>query len=266
MNKIEKIQLFVNDKDLSQEVAKKVKESLIKNGFELVEDFHFDLGIAIGGDGTFLRMVKQSNFPNNALFVGINSGTLGFAQEIHIEEINSFIEDLKNNDYSYEEIGIGKGCVETKTEESEFYFLNEVAIRDAELNAARMDVYINDVLLENYVGDGLLIATSFGSTAYNLSHGGTIVYNTLHTLQITPIAPLNNKVYHSLRNSLIIPSNNRITLVPTKGIDFILTVDGDNYIFENVQKIQVSVYEETMKVIRKKDYNFIRKINDKFLK
>ena len=114
---------------------------------------------------------------------------------------------------------------------------------------------------------GVLTATSFGSTAYNLSFGGSLVYNTFHTLQLTPLAPIHNKSYHTLRNSLILPENKIIRIIPTKKeSNYLVIVDGDNTFYNHVESIKTSICHKTIKLIRKKDYNFIQKINDKFLK
>jgi len=265
MSNIRKVKLFINQKEKSQGVAIKVREALKRNGFEESEE-DFDLGIAIGGDGTFLRMIKQSNFRSDVFFVGINAGALGFAQEVRVEEIDSFMDSLKEENFFYEEIGVGKGIVKTNEKEEEFHFLNEVAIRDEELNVNEMNISINNVLLEEFAGDGLLIATSFGSTAYNLSYGGSMVYNTFHTLQITPIAPINNKIHRSLRNSVIIPFHNTITLDIMSNPNLILMIDGNNMNYYNVEKIILTGKEEPIKVIRQQNYNFIQKVNEKFLK
>ncbi len=121
-------------------------------------------------------------------------------------------------------------------------------------------------MLERFVGDGLLIATSFGSTAYNLSHGGSIVYNTFHTLQITPIAPLNNKSYRNLINSVILPENKTVKLDLGGDKNIMITVDGENIVYENVVKVETFVHEKRIKCLRRKDYDFSKKINEKFLK
>ena len=261
-----KVKLFVNENQKSKEVEKTVREELEKNQFQIVED-DFDLGIAIGGDGTFLRMIKDSEFNSEALYVGINAGTLGFAQEVSIEEVKPFIDCLRKEEYHYEKIAIGEASVKTDTDEKRFYFLNEMLIRHKELKTTGFDVQIENHILEEYVGDGLLISTSFGSTAYNLSFGGSIVYNTFHTLQITPIAPINNKRYHALTNSVIIPSQKIIKLTPNyKDNNYLLTIDGDNHVFEQVKSIDIAIQQKTINVIRKKNYNFIDKINDKFMK
>ena len=266
MAKIHKVRLFVNNNLKSRQAEKIVREEVLKEGIQITEEEDFDLGIAIGGDGSFLRMVNETNFKSNCLYVGINAGTLGFAQDISIEEIPDFIKHIGRENYNFEEIGIEEIFIETKEKLEHFYALNEMVVRDEELNTTHIDVLIDHVLLENYVGDGLLVSTSFGSTAYNLSFGGSMVYNEFSTLQITPIAPMNNKSYHTLTNSLIIPSTKIISLIPSKkNNNLLITTDGNNTFYSEVEKIEIRM-NQTIKIIRKKDYNYIRKINDKFIK
>ena len=264
--KINKIKLFVNNNIKSKNAEKLVMDTLIKEGFKITEENDFDLGIAIGGDGSFLRMIRESNFKEDSSFVGINTGTLGFAQDINLDNLNEFINELKLGKYNSEDIGYASIEIETKTKTTAISSLNEIVIRDEGLNTFHCNVYINDDLLENYVGDGLLISTSFGSTAYNLSFGGSIVYNTFDTLQITPIAPLNNKSYGTLTNSIIIPVDKMINLkTKTNQRGVLLTVDGNNIFYNDVISIRIKVNKK-VKIIRKSNYNFIEKINDKFLR
>ena len=261
-----KVKLFINNNDKSRDFANSLQKKLIKKGFIIAEE-DYNLAIAIGGDGSFLRMVKSSLFNEDCIYVGINTGTLGFAQEISIEEIDKFLTDLKNNNYKIEEIGIAEAEITLSDSISKQLFLNEIVVRDQDLNTANLKIEVEEKLLENYAGDGILITTSFGSTAYNLSFGGSIVYNTFHTLQITPIAPLNNKSYRNLLNSVIIPSDKKITITPEKRtLNLLVTIDGDNNKYDRVEKIEIKTYHRTIKVYRNKDYNFISKINNKFLK
>ena len=256
-----KIKIFCNNNINSLKVLKELKEKIKKHNLELVDN-NFDVAIAIGGDGSFLRMVKECEFNQNILFVGINTGTLGFAQEIYPNNIDEFLDKLTKKEYKIEEVGIQETKVYSDYIKT-YYSLNEIVIRDENLNVLKSDIVIDNIKLESFVGDGLLIATSFGSTAYNLSYGGCIVYNELHTLQITPIAPLNNKAYKTLTNSVIIPQNKTITLETTNSI--ILTIDGENIIYENIDKIETFV-NKTIKFIRMNDYDYTKKINEKFLK
>lgn len=260
------VKLFVNDNEESRNVSKIVREKLEIANFQIVED-NYDLAIAIGGDGSFLRMIKNTNFNENCLYIGINAGTLGFAQEVNIEEIDKFILDLKEENYKIENIGIQEIEIKTPDTISKQLSLNEMIVRDMELNTANLKVLVEDVLLEDFVGDGLLLATSFGSTAYNLSFGGSIVYNTFHTLQLTPIAPLNNKSYRNLLNSVILPDNKEIVIKPcNRTKNLLITVDGDNNFYKNVDYVSSKVSGREIQILRMKDYNFIKKINDKFLK
>lgn len=266
MSKIKKVRLFVNDNEKSKEAEKVVKKALEKHKIEITTDNDFNLAIAIGGDGSFLRMVNKINFKKECLYVGINAGTLGFAQDINLGEIEEFIGHLGSGYYNYEEIGIADIEVETSSSIEKFHCLNEVVVRKKDLSTCHLSVAIDKTLLENFTGDGLLISTSFGSTAYNLCYGGSIVYNEFSTLQITPIAPMNNKSYRTISNSIIIPSTKKITLIPPKdNNDLLLTIDGNNRIYNNVNKIDISM-NQTIKIVRKKEYNYIKKINDKFIK
>ena len=260
------VRLFVNDNETSKNVSKIVKEKLESANFQIVED-NYDLAIAIGGDGSFLRMIKSSNFNENCLYIGINAGTLGFAQEVNVEEIDKFILDLENNNYKIENIGIQEIEIKTPDTISKQLSLNEMVIRDLDLNTVNLKVLVEGMLLEDFVGDGLLLATSFGSTAYNLSFGGSIVYNTFHTLQLTPIAPLNNKSYRNLLNSVILPDNKEVVIKPfNRTKNLLITVDGDNNFYKNVDYVSSKVSGREIQILRMKDYNFIKKINDKFLK
>ena len=264
---IKNIKIFVNNNSKSNEIFNELKEKLILAGFTISEDA-FDLGIAIGGDGAFLRMIKSSNFDGNCLYVGINTGTLGFAQEISADSIDEFICKLKKQEYKLESIGVQENKVVTRDNNLEcFYSLNEIVIREKDLNTVVLNTYVDNVHLEEFVGDGLLIATSFGSTAYNLSFGGSIVFNDFHTLQITPIAPLNNKAYKSLLNSIIIPTKKRLKFVPREDkSNLLITVDGVNKVFDNVVCVETYVDDKRIRCLRSADYDFVKKVNDKFYK
>ncbi len=262
---IKSYRIFRNDNDKSTKVEQIINEKMKLNGF-IYDDSNYDLAIAIGGDGSFLRMIKQTNFNSDILYVGINAGTLGFAQEVSLEEVDDFIVELKNNNYKIDSIGVQETRVVTEDVDSYFYSLNEIVIRQEDLNTIALDIFVEDELLEGFVGDGILISTSFGSTAYNLSHGGSIVYNTFHTLQITPVAPLNNKSYRNLLNSVILPENKRVTLIPKRSKDILITVDGENNVYKDANKIETVVDKKRIKCLRRKDYDFSKKINEKFLK
>jgi len=263
---IKNIKLFVNKNDKSLSTAKLIKDKLTSNGF-IINDKEFDLAIAIGGDGSFLRMVKQNNFNSDINYVGINVGHLGFLQEVKLDEIDNFIEELKLKKYKIEEIGIQETIINSKdyiNHFPKFYSLNEIIVRDKDLKVLKLDISIEKDLLEKFMGDGILISTSLGSTAHNLSYGGSIIYPTFSSLQITPMGPINSKVYRTLFNSVVIPNKKEITLIP-ENKKLIITVDGVNNIYNNVDSITTKIDNKKIKCLRLSHYNFPEKINEKLL-
>ena len=260
---IKNIKLFINNNEKSIELAKLVRDKLNENGF-IIDDNNFDLGIAIGGDGSFLRMIKKNKFDSEPYYVGINSGHLGFLQEVKSDEINKLIEELKTKKYKVSNIGIQETKIVSNDNEEKYYSLNEIILRDIDLKILKTNIFINDDFLEEYVGDGIMIATSTGSTAYNLCYGGSIIPPEFSTLQITPMAPINSKVYKTMPNSIIEPEKTKIRLFP-KNKDILLTIDGDNRYFNEVDHITSSIEDKKIKMLRFSHYNFAQKINEKFL-
>lgn len=260
-----RVKLFSNNKEDSQFIANIMKSELVREGISVSKD-NFDVGIAIGGDGSFLHMVRQTKFDTNCMYVGINSGTLGFLQEIKPTEINDFIKVLKKEKYKVEKLSFENIIVKIKGKEKTYHALNEVVIRDINLDTMYVDVIIDEVLLEKYVGDGLMVSTPIGSTAYNLSGNGAIIYSGLHTLQITPLAPINNNVYRTLTNSVVLPENKEIKLIPRgRTKDLIIVIDGVNYLANDLEYIKVLISQDKLNCIRLNNYEYTNIINDKFL-
>lgn len=262
MRNINKVKLFSNNTESSKLIEEELINLLNKYNFEISEDF--DLGIAIGGDGSFLQMVKQTSFNSNPYYIGVNTGTLGFLQEIDPNKLEEFVSSLNNNNYKYDEIGILETTIIKNDSEKKYYSLNELVIRDINLNVFKSEIFIDGVKLENFAGDGLLIATSVGSSAYNISLNGALVYNTLHTIQINPISPLNTSAYRNLLNPVILPEKSLVEILPSKSSVTIMC-DGEIEKHESITKIECSVKDKKLKFLRMKEYEFINIVNKKFL-
>jgi len=262
---IKNIKLFPNNNDMAMQSARLIRDKLMENGY-VITDKDYDLAIAVGGDGSFLRMVKENNFNSDICYVGINAGTLGFMQEVKLEDIDKFIDELNKEEYKIEEVGIQETVINYDyNNKVKFYSLNEIVVREKNLKLAKFDVNIDKYFLEKFTGDGLLVATSYGSTAYNLSLGGSIVYGGIASLQITPIAPINSKVYRSLSNSVIIPDKKEIEIIPENNKDLMIIADGENRIYPNVSSVKTKLNGKKIKRLRLSYYNFPQKINEKLL-
>lgn len=262
---IKRIKLFPNNDDRAKKAYKIVKDKFKKNGF-IIDNEKFELAIAIGGDGSFIRMIENNNFNSDIYYVGINAGTLGFAQEIKIDMIDEFIKELKHQKYQIEQIGIQETKVKHNNKIDKYYSLNEIVIRYKMSKMVRLDVLIDQDFLEKFLGDGIIVTSAFGSTAHNLSYGGAILFPDFKALQITPIGPINSKVYQSIQNPIIVPDKKEIRFVPNSEYrDFSVAVDGKYKEYENVEEIKTSIKDKKIKQLRFSHYNFPNKINEKIL-
>ena len=182
-------------------LAKKLQEKLPNATLFCVDEMqqNIDLAIAIGGDGTFLK-VSRFYAPYSTPILGFNVGRLGYLAQARPDEIDVVIQKLKNNDFKIENRLMLKANNKTA--------LNDVVIKG--LNCARsstMELFINDKKLCSYVADGLIISTPTGSTAYSLSAGGPIVSPDIDCFLIIPICP------HTLNmRPIVIPASEKITI------------------------------------------------------
>lgn len=271
MNSIKTINLLPNNNHKSLSISLEIQKKFESKGYKISYDFNEDaeLNICIGGDGAFLRAVHKSKF-SNIPFVGINTGHLGFYQEILEPNINKFINDYIDGNYDIEYLDLLEAKVtrKNKTEVLEYLSLNEFVVRSTDLSLIHLDVYIDNNHLESFAGDALLVSTPSGSTAYNFSAGGAILYQSLKGYQLTPLAPINSKAYRSLLNSVVIPSNSILRIkTRTEDIDdnSLIINDGMNLDFKDLDFIEFKIAE---KQIRKlsfyKDWYWLN-IKDKFL-
>lgn len=261
---IKNIKLFVSPKAL--ENGKIVRKKFINCGFNVVDDDKFDLAVAIGGDGSFLKMVKANNFNSDIYYVGINSGHLGFLQEVKLEELDLFINELQHHKYRVDQVDVQETTINHRDGLSMFNSFNEIEIRDSHLKTAFLDVKVNKDFLEHFVGDGLCIATSMGSTGHNLSLGGSIVPPNFSTLQIAPMGAISTTAYRSLSNSFIVPASQEIMISPSGDHkDLLVTIDGENNWYHNVSDIVTGIKDKKIKCLRFSHYNYPQKIYEKLL-
>lgn len=246
------INIISNRNVHSQEISKNLGKKLQKAGYTptTTYDENAILNICVGGDGAFLRAVRRYNFPDIP-FIGINTGHLGFFQEILPENIDYFIDKFKREDFTVEEVSLVKATITTNRRDYTLTGVNEVTVRTADSKVIHINVYIDNNHLQTFSGDGLLVSTPVGSTAYNFSSGGSIVYPTLNTLQLTPLSPINSQAYRSLPNSSVIPGDIPIRLEPTKRYknSTLVVVDGKEYRYRNIKDITLSISNRTVKKI-----------------
>lgn len=149
-----------------------------------------DIILVLGGDGTFLTVAKLID-KRPVPLLGINFGTLGFLTEISIDEIDQCIDRLLKGEFVIENRPVLRVKVVRRNGHVSIYrCVNEVAIkRDTLARIIEIEVKADGDYVTTFRGDGVIVATPTGSTAYSLSAGGPIIYPTLNAMLLTPVCP-----------------------------------------------------------------------------
>lgn len=206
----------------SEEIPVIPEGGLIKHFSELSEiPVLPDVIFSVGGDGTFLETiieVKDLGIP----IAGLNTGRMGFLANIYSDEISKSIDMLCRGEYE-----IIERCLLELMQPSGLFegnnasALNEITIQKSDLSMITISVYVNDVYLNTYWSDGLIVSTATGSTAYNLSAGGPILTPEDESIIISPIAPHNLTI-----RPIIVSGESRLRMVVEgRSKEFMTTVD-----------------------------------------
>lgn len=266
MNRI--INVVSNKNYETKKVKRKLISKLETRGYEVSPSFdtNAELTISIGGDGAFLKTVHENRFPRMPI-VGINTGTLGFFQEIDPDEIDEFLDDYELGRYKTTEINLLKAEVVTKGRTFNLHGVNEISLKGQPSKIIQMNVYIDGNHLEKFAGDGMMISSPTGSTAYNMSIGGAVIHQAVKAMQMTPMAPINSKAYRSLGSPLIVPQSTQIVIRPLARYknSSRVVVDGTEKTYYKLNEVRFTVSDLVIKTIQfKKDF-YWHNLKDKFL-
>ncbi len=264
-----RIFIYTNDTDASKEIEEVLKNKLEKSDWRVYDDYDpesTDLMVCIGGDGTLLRLVQEYNFPRTPI-VGINTGHLGFFQEISPDNIDDFIFHFNVGKYTIQNLRGVTCSVKAAGCESWHYSLNDITVKGIATHPIHLNISINNSFIERFSGDGICVSTPAGSTAYNYSLGGAIVDPRLNLLQVTPIAPIHNNAYRSFTSSILLPAEDMLTVIPAGSYHTTLEIlyDGMMTKYDEVEEITIQLSRKTINLVRFDDYRFWEKVKSKFL-
>lgn len=213
-----------------------------ESGFELDElAVNCDFLVSLGGDGTLISLVRRS-FKYNLPILGVNLGNLGFLTDIKVDELNGFMDELKNNTYSIDQ----RMMISSTIKEIPVVAFNDIVITRKDLTGmVSIDAKINGKVFNSYYGDGLIISTPTGSTGYNLSCGGPVVYPLTDAFIVTPISA------HSLtQRPLVLPVNFEIELCVKESKGAVAIIDGhDIYDLEYNESFKIKIAQNKAKLI-----------------
>ena len=216
-----------------------------------------DMILSVGGDGTFLSAALIA-LSHSIPVLGVNMGRMGFLSENRIEDV---AEALSSGKYSIEERTMLHAQVQTGNPSIDGcpYALNEMAVRRTGAAMLSIDVCVDGVVLPTYWGDGLVISTSSGSTAYSLSVGGPIVLPQAKVFIIAPIAPHNLNV-----RPLVIPDTSVITLkVHSRDGYFEFSADNRTSVVPEDTSVEISMAQFSLRRVRLDKSSFIQALVEK---
>jgi len=214
-----------------------------------------DFLVSVGGDGTLLSVVRKS-FNYEKPVLGINLGTLGFLTDINMDELEKFLSDFKSGVYRIDNRMMVEGALNLNS----FVAFNDIVISRKSISSMiSIDAKIDGKPFNSYYGDGVIVSTPSGSTAYNLSVGGPLVYPLTEAFIITPVAP------HSLtQRPLVMPADFEIEFTISDNQGAVVIVDGqDIYEVEQNESIKIRIASKKAKMIHRVERNYFDVLNEK---
>lgn len=219
------------------------------------------LALSIGGDGTFLRTAESIAFKEIPI-LGINTGHLGYLADMSVNDISSIIEDIIHNRYKIENRTLLEVTTDAGIPIKQPFALNEVSILKQDTSSMiSIETSVNGIYLTTYLGDGLIISTPTGSTAYNLSVGGPILEPTSNNWVISPIAP------HSLTMRPLVLSDDCTISIKTKSrvSSYRISIDGRSYSLAEGTTITLKKAPFNVKVVHRLNHNFAETLRSKLM-
>ena len=216
--------------------------------------------VSYGGDGTFLDCVRMLG-GRPVPIIGINSGRLGFLANVSKRHLETAFRDLREGNYSV----VSRTLIRAEGDfgRSPEYpcAFNELAIQRQSPNMISTTVFVNDEMIATYWGDGVLVSTPAGSTAYSLSVGGPVVAPDCRCFLISPIAPHNLTM-----RPVVIPDTAVIRIcVATRGTDFSVSLDNQTYSAADGASFRIVKADKSIFLVRLQNISFYDTLRNKMM-
>jgi NAD+ kinase len=265
-----------NTKDIDNKILNSIKEKF-QNNFDLEEikvfssfDTHkqvfeddMDLLVVLGGDGTLLSVAREISSKTSVPIFGINIGNLGFLSSIEITDIDKAIKKIKKGEYMIDSrMLLHCHSDEDKDMRIDNAFNDIVVSRGTLSRMVKFQVYVDNKLYSTFKGDGLIVATPTGSTAYSFSAGGPFIYPNLDLITLTPICPHTRSMH-----TIVLSGNSTIEIIPENGEDEIyLTIDGQKATkIKEGTPIKVRRAKKHVQLLLFDDYDYFNVLRAKIL-
>ncbi len=220
-----------------------------------------DLIVVLGGDGTMISTARLIG-SGDVLVLGINYGSLGYLTDFRIEEMFPAIEAIIAGDYEIDSrVMLEAELLRCDERQAAGRVLNDVVINKAALaRIIEIDVHLNELFVNSFRADGLIVATPTGSTAYNLSAGGPIIYPSMNAVVMTPICP-----FTLTNRPIVIPDAAVVELMLKEENEGVfLTFDGQTgHRMKAGDRVVIRKSEATFNLVQPSHRNYFDVLRDK---
>ena len=217
-----------------------------------------DMLVTLGGDGTLISTVRRSNSYKLPV-LGVHAGKLGFLADFNIDELDTFIPKLKSGDFRIDERAMLHASIHSKDGVKEIVAFNDIVLsRPSISKMIHLETSVDGRSFNTYYGDGIIVSTPTGSTAYNLSCGGPVLFPLTPVFVITPISP------HSLtQRPVVLPGEYEIE-IKTPDNSALVIVDGqDMYEFSDDDVLKIQLAKESAHLIHRSEFNYFDVLKEK---
>lgn len=240
-------------------VAEPVSSELIHG--DTTPDLEADLIVVLGGDGTMLSTSRLVG-DRDVLVLGVNYGSLGYLTDFRIEEMFSALDAIIAGNYEVDRrVMLDVEHSSSKAPTSFGRVLNDLVVNKAAIaRIIRMEVRLNGLFVNTFRADGLIVATPTGSTAYNLSAGGPIIYPSMNAVVLTPICP-----FTLTNRPIVIPDTAEIEItLDNENEGVILSLDGQTgFSMKAGDRVKIRKSKTTFNLVQPTNRNYFDVLRDK---
>jgi NAD+ kinase len=213
-----------------------------------------DFLITVGGDGTLISTARKS-LKYNIPILGVHAGRLGFLSNVNYDEFEQFMSEMLAGKYRIDERAVLEATINDQT----WYAFNDVVLtRSAVPQMIHIETLVDSKPFNTYYGDGVIVSTPTGSTAYNLSAGGPVMFPLTNVFALTPICP------HSLtQRPVVLPGKYPIEM-KTSSEKALVIFDGQDTIELGLdESIGIKLASKMINLIHKEDFNYFDILKEK---
>ncbi len=217
-----------------------------------------DILVTLGGDGTLISVVRRS-FKYDIPILGVYAGSLGFLADIQLEELEEFIKKMLEGGVRVDERAILRVEFMQNGKEIVQYAFNDIVLtRHSISNMIQIETLVDSKAFNTYFGDGVIVSTPTGSTAYNLSAGGPVLFPLTNVFALTPICP------HSLtQRPVVLPGEFSIEMKTPKERALFIIDGQDKYELEQDESIKIQLDSKKVKLIHREEFNYFDVLKEK---